>query len=149
MVLNPAHEAAEQFARKHSLCRPVVETVLDRALAAENIEVVDAPADLPVPEVRRGNVIGIRLGESHSWRKWLKAHALGHYLLHRGDQFENCDKLVLARQERQADLFAGWLLIGSARTSQPAWELAEQYGVPTECVEGWLEATRTTREAMV
>jgi len=40
----------------------------------------------PVEEVKVGNIIGIKEGLSEEWRRWNVAHALGHHLLHHGNQ---------------------------------------------------------------
>lgn len=136
-----AESAAIRFARKHTLRHPITEEALDAALIAEELRVIDVPTGLPLEEFRKGKTIGIRADQPASWRLWLKAHALGHYLLHRGDQFNDCDEVRLARQEREADLFAGWLLIGDV-WCESVWELAEERGIPVECVQRWLEMAR-------
>ncbi len=136
-----AESLAVGFAHKHCLRHPITESALDEALAAEGFQVIETPADLPVREFRRGKVIGIRADQPSSWRVWLKAHALGHCLLHRGDQDQFSNQVLLRKQEREADLFAGWLLIGDL-WCESVWELAEERGVPVECVERWLEMAR-------
>lgn len=110
---------------------------------------IEVGADFPVPEFREGRAIGIRAGQSESWRKWYKAHALGHCLLHRGDQFKDPDGVVTAKQERQADLFAGWLLLAHAWQGETPDEIAEKCGVPQECAQKWAEEVRSTGEIAV
>jgi hypothetical protein len=135
--LTIANTRAATFARKHNLPWPVTEAALDAALEAEGLTVVDAPETLPVREFRRGKVIGIRVDQDRRWRFWLKAHALGHYLLHRGDQDEYSDQVILSKQERQADEFAACLLLDGA-LGYDARAVAARVGVPVECVARWL-----------
>jgi Zn-dependent peptidase ImmA (M78 family) len=52
----------------------------------EGLKVIDWPLLSPVNEVKRGNWIGIREGLSSEWRRWDIAHALGHHLMHHGNQ---------------------------------------------------------------
>lgn len=69
-------------------------------------------------------------------RRWVWAHELGHAVLHAGD--ERClDAVATARWERQAELFAGALLLGWPVRGEP-WELAEDHGLPGEKVAAWL-----------
>lgn len=69
-------------------------------------------------------------------KRWLVIHALGHYLLHRGDQFRMPD-LLIDKQEHQAELFAGWLFLADTWQRMPAWELAEYHCLPQERIERW------------
>lgn len=62
--------------------------------------------------------------------------------MHRGDQVHDDDGVKVQRQERQAELFPGWLLIGGAWTEA----VAEERGLPVECVERWLAEVRSSSE---
>ena len=84
--------------------------------------------------------IAVQRGLSQAWRRWVIAHALGHHLLHRGNQlwFRRHDDVMRRRQEVQAEQFAAWLLmpqdeVGRLR-SLDLWHFAEYFGVPQECV---------------
>ena len=52
----------------------------------EGLKVINWPLLPPVEEVKVGRSIGIREGLSKEWRRWDIAHALGHHLLHHGNQ---------------------------------------------------------------
>ncbi|MHB1131759.1 MAG: ImmA/IrrE family metallo-endopeptidase [Chloroflexota bacterium] len=101
------------------------------------IRIVVAPIELEVREFRRARIIGIRCDQSPPWRFWLKAHGLGHVLMHRGEQ-AYMEQATLAKQEYQAEAFAGWLLLGETWQSMAAWELAEYHGLPEERIRNWL-----------
>ena len=135
--MSVAHDAALSFARSHQLPCPITESALDAALGSLGISVIRAPSDLPVREFRRGHIIGIRADQCPPWRLWLKAHALGHFLLHRGDQQCYRDRVIVSKQEQQAEAFAGWLLLGQSWATMAPMELAEYCGLPQERVERW------------
>jgi hypothetical protein len=129
---------ALQFAVRYRLRSPVSEPALDRALVRRRIDVIETPADFIFPEFRCGRVIAIRADVPAPWRLWLKAHALGHYLMHRGDQILDAHLIDVPKQERQAEEFAGWLLLGGTWRLMPPWELAEYHDLPEECIRKWL-----------
>ena len=54
--------------------------------AREGLKVIIWPFLAPVEEVKRGGWIGIRAGLSNERRRWNVAHALGHHLMHHGNQ---------------------------------------------------------------
>jgi hypothetical protein len=145
--LSLAYRSARRFAKEYNLPFPVDEDSLDDALKAEGLSITEAPVTLPMREFRQGKVIGIRIDQPSRWRLWLKAHALGHYLMHRGDQDKFADGVVVDKQEHQADLFAGYLLIGSCWTGESMGDIASNRGVPHECVERWLEMARSANES--
>ena len=94
-----------------------------------------------VSELIVNDVVVLGTGLARSWRRWLKAHALGHHLLHSGNQLE-LPLLVQGHWERQVDEFAGWLIFGALPFSVSAGTvdagiLAEWADVPVECVRRW------------
>jgi len=113
---------------------------MDQLACLEGCEIVDWPLLFPVKEVKRGCWIGIAMGAGHSERRFLIAHALGHHLLHSGNQlsFYGPQKASLWKQEKEADEFAAHLLMPTAMLEEignlPAWELAERFGMPEEIV---------------
>jgi hypothetical protein len=147
--MSPPARAAQQIRRYYGLRAIVSETALDGVLKNEGLKVIKLPAEFPIPEFLRGHTIGIRSDQSTSWRKWLKAHALGHYLLHRGNQLTSADDVIIAKQERQADLFAGWLLLAHAWQGETPDEIAEKCGVPVERAQWWAQEVNTTGEIAV
>ena len=54
--------------------------------AREGLTVIVWPFLSPVEEVKVGHSIGIREGLSSEWQRWDIAHALGHHLMHHGNQ---------------------------------------------------------------
>ncbi len=52
----------------------------------EGLRVITWPFLSPVEEVKVGHSIGIKEGLTSEWRRWDIAHALGHHLLHHGNQ---------------------------------------------------------------
>ncbi len=52
----------------------------------EGLTVIVWPFLPPVEEVKVGHSIGIREGLSSEWRRWDITHALGHHLMHHGNQ---------------------------------------------------------------
>lgn len=52
----------------------------------EGLTIIIWPFIAPVEEVKVGRSIGIKEGLSIEWRRWDIAHALGHHLLHHGNQ---------------------------------------------------------------
>ncbi len=86
-------------------------------------------------------MIVVAARETRPWWRWLVAHALGHSVMHAGNQvwLAGRSPLLVGRQEWQADCFAGWLLFGDGWPRVPVWELAEFGGVPAECVARWLD----------
>ncbi len=52
----------------------------------EGLTITTWPLLPPVEEIKVGRNIGLTEGLSSEWRRWDIAHALGHHLLHRGNQ---------------------------------------------------------------
>ena len=80
--------------------------------------------------------------------RWLRAHAIGHLLLH-GDEepYFACGPYVGGSTlEIEAELFAGFLLIGDPVTLNPQWspwQIAEWARVPWDRVLNWLSLNST------
>ncbi len=86
-------KAAELHKRHGPLDYPIdAEDIANR----EGLTVITWPFLLPVEEVKVGRSIGIKDGLSTEWRRWDIAHALGHHLLHHGNQ-------LLAPSSHQAE----------------------------------------------
>lgn len=149
--MSVAHHAAHRIRRVFRLPCPVHEDTLDHVLWKLGLQTVPIPRHFPVREFRRGRFIGVRVDQPQVWRLWLKAHALGHVLLHRGDQLGDLDPWVVAKQEQVADRFAGWLLIGPVfqrychydDTQLTVWDLADDAGVPAWMAWQWLRMVQS------
>lgn len=104
-------------------------------------------------------------------RSYLLAHGLGHHLFHRQGLHRNylhlhikgvfgsleLGRIEILRQEREADLFAGYLLIPEAQlnailqeewvqeSNDLIWQLALEFRVPKELMQKRLEFERLRR----
>ena len=76
-------KAAELHKRYGSLVYPMdVEDVAKN----EGLKIINWPLLSPIEEVKRGKWVGIREGLSSEQRRWDIAHAIGHHLMHHGNQ---------------------------------------------------------------
>ena len=83
-------------------------------------------------------LVAERLGPE--WRRWVTAHAIGHWLLHPGNHLRLRKHTDLTRRyEREAEDFAQALLVDEgealAEGLTQSWELAEHFGVPDELIQ--------------
>lgn len=148
--MNSSQQSAREIRRRYHLTRP---RDIDRVLKAENIQVVQFPLKGRVKEVIVLNFIGLPLSlERHSCEEHeLLAHALGHYLLHAGNQpfFHLAKERVVAWQmEHQAWDFAFELFIPQttlARLLRKSWnaaDLREHFEVSADFLKRRLQAFR-------
>lgn len=113
---------------------------MERLVMAEGCELVEWPFLSPVKEVKHGRWIGIAAGLGQQERRYLTAHALGHHLLHCGNQlwFRGSHKATVLKQEREADEFAAHVLMPEAELDKlgdlVTWDMADCFGVPEELV---------------
>ena len=112
---------------------------LEHVLDGLQIDVVERELPGDFTEVLSERVVVLQPGLPRAERRWLIAHAIGHTLLHAGVQ-TRIMKEVRWQQERQADLFAGFLLMSLAllATARSAYEAAETFDVPLDRVVHWL-----------
>ncbi len=83
----------------------------------------------------------LRRGQGRLWERWIKAHILGHFVLHVGDQTV-LPRSFVTYQEKQANEFAGWFIIGEPRDlwqgfPLTTWKAAELARVPDYCLARW------------
>lgn len=113
---------------------------MDRLIIDQGCELVEWPFLFPVKEVIHGRWIGIARGLRQQERRHLVAHALGHRLLHCGNQlwFREWHKTAVWKQEREADEFASHLLMPQDELEKlgntAPWEIADYFGVTGELV---------------
>jgi hypothetical protein len=94
------------------LACPVHDQVAGTEVEQEGLEVVEW--NFPtLEEVWLWPCVGVKRGLPVAWRRWVIAHALGHYSLHRGNQlwFRRRDDVTRRQQEAQAEPFAAALLL--------------------------------------
>ena len=130
---NQAVEKAKELLRRYpGLLFPVD---MEKLVAMEGCELVEWPFLFPVREVKHGRWIGVAKGLSPKEIRHLAAHALGHHLLHCGNQlwFQEWQPTSLLKQEREADEFAAHILIPETELIQlgkvNVWEVADRFGV--------------------
>ncbi len=147
---NQAVEKAKTVLRRYpELSFPID---IEKVVALENCELVEWPFLLPVKEVKQGRWIGIAKGLNPKEIRYLAAHALGHHLMHCGNQlsFYDWHKTSLLKQEREADEFAAHLLIPQAELKRlghlNTWEIADYFGVPEELVRQRIDEFATDSE---
>jgi Zn-dependent peptidase ImmA (M78 family) len=131
-----AEEKASEVLARYAFSVPVD---VERIVEVEGLEVVER--NFPsVEEVYLYPSIGMKRGLPRVWRRWVIAHALGHYFMHRGNQlwFRRKDDVLRRQQETQAERFAAYLLIPQAELgrlrSLDLWDFAEHFEVPPECI---------------
>ena len=138
--MNSSQQRAHEIRRRYRFTCP---SDIDRVLKAENIQVIHFPLKGRVKEMIVFNFIGLSFSlERNSCEEHeLLAHALGHYLLHAGNQpfFHLASERVVAWQmEHQAWDFAFELfiprtaLVRLMRTSWNDADLREHFQVSEE-----------------
>ena len=147
--MNTAQERARAVRRRYDLQRSCD---IERVLAAENVEVLRFPLAGRLDEVIVFNFIGIRdTIEDARLVYELLAHALGHYLLHAGNQIEfvlPTNTLLADQWERQAWDFAFELFMPAAMVEMhlhDGWsdsDLQEDFEVSDEFFRRMMEAFR-------
>lgn len=127
--MNIAKRKAEEIIDKYG-------SNLQDILDAEGIHVIEVPLAGRLKELYFGDVIALKNSLSNAEKKELTAHALGHHFLHAGNHMAassgaySWDKL----QERQAEVFAAYLLMPKLRLTTRHYQtavlnLADEYGV--------------------
>ena len=94
--------------------------------------------DLPdAYEVKIGDSIAVASRLGVRWRRWTIAHAIGHHILHPGNQlYLRAHTMLGFKNEREAEDFAYGLLVdpweANEQGSITPWDLADFFGVPEE-----------------
>ncbi len=118
-TMNSAQERAQEIRQRYRLCHP---HDIERVLRAEKLSVIRVPFVGRLDEVVAHNWIGIRASLRDARRvRELLAHALGHYLLHSGNQiawYWEGDRIRASQAERQAWVFAYELLMPARRLEE-------------------------------
>lgn len=90
-------------------------------------------------EMQVDGVIAVAQRLDPPWRRWVTAHAMGHWLLHPGNHLRLRRHMqVSGAVEQEAEEFARALLVDGCEAvdlglTRP-WEIAEYFGVPEEMV---------------
>lgn len=102
----------------------------------------------PIKSVLIEHMIFLQRGMDSTLARWMRCHNIGHLLYH-GDEspYYACGPYIGASTlEIEAELFAGYLLIGHPQDINPRWtpwQIAEWARVPPDRVLNWLSLTRT------
>jgi len=127
--MNIAKRKAEEIINKYG-------NNLQDILSSESIHVAEVPLAGRLKELYFGDVIILKDSLGSAEKKELTAHALGHHFLHAGNHMAassgaySWDKL----QERQAEVFAAYLLMPKLRLTTRHYQtavlnLADEYNV--------------------
>jgi Zn-dependent peptidase ImmA (M78 family) len=117
--MNTAKRKAVEIIEKHG-------NNLQDILSTEGIQVIEVPLAGRLKELYFGDVIILKNTLSEAEKKELTAHALGHHFLHAGNHLAassgsySWDKL----QERQAEVFAAYLLVPKLRLTTRNFQTA-------------------------
>lgn len=143
-AMRMAQERALRMRAHHDVHGIITEDQLDVILDdlhVQTVEVRGAPDSLS--EMVAGGTLFLARRLCRQRRRWLKAHAIGHVELHRGNQFAQA-RLQTRRQERQAEEFAGWLILGNVAWTPSnehvtifAAAVAEWADVPPDMLSRW------------
>lgn len=154
--MQTARDAALAIWRQGRFTVPVSTTALRRLLRQYGLRVCPFPMD-SLHEVILGDRLYLSAALACCERRWVKAHALGHRLLHSGNQFwlecQSRDAWHGSHQERQAETFAGYLLLGdlawvARRGCLERWQIAEEAGVPEYRLAEWIGLVLSTRSVL-
>lgn len=146
--MRSVRERALALRAAHGLVGSPDDRALDALLAAAGLRVVErCPLVGRLREIYMGGVLAIRAGQPRSWVRWLKAHGLGHHLLHHGNRLYAEGPLYLwEQQEAEAELFAGTLMFGDRGPLCRLGDLAAEARVPTACARSWQGALLLANE---
>jgi len=149
-VARLAVDMAKQVHRRHGgLSFPLD---VEAMVTAEGCTCLDWPFLEPIREVKHGKWIGIADWLDEPERRRHLAHALGHHLMHRGNQlsFRTWQKINRWKQEREAEEFAAHLLVPEEELEKARGMglsgLAERFGVPQDLVYQRVTAYATEDE---
>lgn len=134
-------QTARRLRQEHSVTGIPTDEQIDATLDAVGLTVIDFPFAPGINEVIIDNYVGLRIGLSRRWRRWLKLHALAHRLFDDGNQFYllRQDSAIVAQQENRAELFTVTFLLDGLdrRECQDAYSVARAAEVPERCVRRW------------
>ncbi len=150
--MSTAKRRALAIRDRYGLRSPPTDEALLAVCEAEGLTVLDGCPELVgrVREVLIEDCLCLACDLDPCERRWLIAHGLGHWLLHKpGVWFFHQDaRAARSQQEWQAEAFAGWLLCAGEDGGPPPLAVLEE-GVGAVCawarapylsVERWLRA---------
>ena len=149
MLRNAVEKARELHRRHPGLTFPLD---MDCLAAAEGCQCLDWPFLEPVREVKSGRWIGLADWLDPCERRRHIAHALGHHLLHCGNQlvFRDSQKVLVSKQEREAEACAAHIMMPQDELEKVRWmtecDIADHFGVPEDMVHQRLTVFATETE---
>ncbi len=130
---------AGEVRRHYGVRGALSDDVLDQALAASFVRVIETPLAGRVREMCYDRCIVIRPGLPRDLRRWLICHAYWHIMLGFANHayLDEFDPVLRRRDERDAEKFAGWLLLGEHLPRSEPWATAAAYDVPEDRLRRW------------
>lgn len=134
-----ARELADSVRGEYQLGAYCYDEDLEAICAAERCEVKHSRGiSVELGGFYAAGQISLAKGLRRSMVRWLTAHELCHHLRHKGGRF-NAGQVVRAKREHDAEVFAGWLLLGGAdQWNKTVADLADEHDVPEDRVERWM-----------
>lgn len=113
---------------------------LRRVLEGVELELVEQPLPTGTIEIIKPGALIIAKDLPRPERRWAMAHGLGHHILDHGGDQTALDQIWRWHQEREADIFAGFLLFGIflVDRSQSVYDLATRSNIPLHHILQWL-----------
>lgn len=113
---------------------------LRRVLEGVELELVEQPLPTGTAEILKPGILIIAANLPRAERRWAIAHGLGHHILDHGGDQTALDQIWRWHQEREADIFAGFLLFGITLVgeSQSVYDLALRSSIPLHHILQWL-----------
>ncbi len=141
--MNTARRKAEEVYRKYG-------NNLEEILSREGIEVLEVPLKGRFKEIYFGDYVVIRADLTEEEKRELIAHAIGHHFLHAGNHlvFAQYTYSIDNYQERQANVFAAYLLVPDERLHKYSdvnvntFQLSEDFRVTEDFARFRLELAR-------
>lgn len=131
---------------KYGVTGVATEDEIDRMIAGEGVILADPyPMKGRLRGVLIDGVIVLRDGLDSGWRRCIKAHELGHHLMHDYNAFylhQPHREHLKNRVERQAQAFAGALLTGEPFDEETSVRLHDAYedGIPVDFLFSYFAA---------
>jgi hypothetical protein len=136
--LTEAHRAAQDLLHQHEMRAPLGREGLDELLRRLEVRVRFMPAAFPLVAFRCDSYVVLQRGLPSEEQLWGLAHELGHVVMHLVDQFRAGDKVTGWRQEREADDFAGEILIGGAVFEMEPSDVFDRLHLPPVRIADWI-----------
>ena len=137
-------DLATHLRRKYGLTKAPSDDEIDAIIHDSGLEIAEREMAGRLRELICRDILFVRADQSRYWKRWVKLHGLAHWLLHDGNQAyldsHALDGTVLSKQERQAEIFAGCMVLGGSLPDSwdnSLYSMAEDAEVPEVCLRRW------------